>query len=552
MAVPRTIASRVQRREVKVSLRTSDPLAAKVRSRLLSNAFDVMFKGLETMPEVTTETIHERIKGYFQGCLNRSLEHTQLLPSDPAVDLEQEVAYLRTSVEQMRRQLAAQSFNPGVVEDATRLLHQTPTGTPASNPETLQYACSSVLRAKIENSRILAAQLEGRYDDVAPRDPLFTRMAATGLPPIPGEAVPQAAKPLTLRDVGDLYCAFKGKHDWVAKTATDTRRVLTLAEHAIGAGKPMRSLDAEDVKAVRDLMAVLPPNYAKYKKNAKLDLKAVIAKHTKGPAISVKTQDKYFGLFKAFLHWAADENYIDKMPGANVKVAGVAKLTARDKRLSYSAAQLDAIFGSPLFTGHRTDTMRHRPGKLLIRDGKFWVPLIALYSGMRMGEIVQLLTADVKQEDGIRYFDVTKTEGDGKRVKTQSSFRRVPIHRALVDLGFLAFVAKAKPKGRLFPDIAPGADGYFSHNISKWWGRYARQVGFFEDRTAFHSFRHTFIDGLRNAKVPEAIGRAIVGHSDKSVHASYGSGPSLAVMKEEIDRVSFPVDLLMLKTKSFA
>ena len=86
------------------------------------------------MPEVTTETVHERIKGYFQGCLDRSLEHSQLLPGDPAVDLEQEVAYLRTSVEQMRRQLAAQSFNPGVVEDATRLLPPNPHGYPGFKP----------------------------------------------------------------------------------------------------------------------------------------------------------------------------------------------------------------------------------------------------------------------------------------------------------------------------------------------------------------------------------------------------------------------------------
>ncbi len=100
---------------------------------------------------------------------------------------------------------------------------------------------------------------------------------------------------------------------------------------------------------------------------------------------------------------------------------------------------------------------------------------------------------------------MTKTEGDGEKVKTQSSFRRVPIHRALIELGFLAFVAKAKPKGRLFPDIEPGADGYFSYNFSKWWGRYSRHVGFWEVKTTFHSFRHTFIDGMRNAKVPEAF-----------------------------------------------
>lgn len=46
-----------------------------------------------------------------------------------------------------------------------------------------------------------------------------------------------------------------------------------------------------------------------------------------GPTLSVKTQDKYFGLFKAFLHWAVDENHIDKQPGANVKVAGVMSLS---------------------------------------------------------------------------------------------------------------------------------------------------------------------------------------------------------------------------------
>lgn len=37
------------------------------------------------------------------------------------------------------------------------------------------------------------------------------------------------------------------------------------------------------------------------------------------------------------------------------------------------------------------------------------------YSGMRMGEIVQLLIADVKKEDGIWFFQVTKSEGDNKK-----------------------------------------------------------------------------------------------------------------------------------------
>lgn len=550
MAVPRQLVPRMRRSELKVSLRTSDPLAAKVRSRLLSNAFDMLFKGLEAMPHLTPAMIDERIRDYFQRCLNKSLEYALLLPTDPFCDLEKEVIALRDSVEQMRKQLAAQSFSQSLVQDATTVLQQSTSENDFIDPETLQYACGTVLRAKIENARVLAAQLSGRYEDTAPRDPLFAGMAATGLPPIEGDAAPTQPKWLTLKAVGELYCDFKGKHDWVSKTAMDVRRILTLAEEAIGADKPMRLVDTDDVKAVRDLIAALPPNYAKYKANNSLTAKAVVEKSGVGPTLSVKTQDKYFTLFKAFLRWATNENYIDKEPGLNIKVAGVAKLTPYDKRRPYSAEQLKTIFASPLYSGHKMETMRHRPGKLLIRDGKFWVPLIALYSGMRMGEIVQLLVADVKQEEGIWYFDVTKTEGDGKKIKTHSSIRRVPVHHTLIDAGFLDAMAKAKSKGRIFLDIEPGADGYFSHNFSKWWGRYSRQVGFSKQKTAFHSFRHNFKDAGLNAKMPEFVLRALMGHSDKSVHASYGSGPSLAVLKDEIDKVHYPIDLEHLSAVS--
>ena len=158
MAVPRQLVPSMRRSEIKVSLRTSDRLAAKVRSRLLSNAFDVLFRGVETMPQITRAMIDERIRDYFQGCLNKSLEHTQLLPTDPFADIEREVAYLRESVEQLRKQLVAQSFSRSVIEDATRLLQQFPSANDTPDLETLQYACTNVLRAKIENSRILSAQ----------------------------------------------------------------------------------------------------------------------------------------------------------------------------------------------------------------------------------------------------------------------------------------------------------------------------------------------------------------------------------------------------------
>src|SRR6185312_3760361 len=241
------------------------------------------------------------------------------------------------------------------------------------------------------------------------------------------------------------------------------------------------------------------------------------------------TQDKYLVMLKQLLIWAANEGYIEKVPGRGVTVAGVGKTNPAEQRNPYSAEQLVAIFKSPLYTGHRSERTRHQAGKLVLRDGKFWVPLVALFSGMRVGEIIQLSRTDVRESDGVVYFDVN--DGDGKQVKTTSSKRRVPVHPTLIEMGFLKFVHSVKHGGRIFSDIEPGQDGSFSHNFSKWWGRYSRQVGFRSPKTSFHSLRHGFRDALplqfsqghpqelecRHSYSPEAVSNTdIAGYSSST------------------------------------
>ena len=66
MAVPRQLAARLGKRELKVSLRTCNPVDAKVRGRVLSNAMDVLFNGLPSMPSVSPQVIKERIRVSLQ------------------------------------------------------------------------------------------------------------------------------------------------------------------------------------------------------------------------------------------------------------------------------------------------------------------------------------------------------------------------------------------------------------------------------------------------------------------------------------------------------
>jgi integrase len=405
-----------------------------------------------------------------------------------------------------------------------------------------QHACNLVLRAKVEHFRILAAQLSGLYAETAPRDPMFAGMAATGLPLVlESEALWSTSKP-TLGTVAARFFGHKSKHDWVPKTARDIERVLALAAALIGPENPMGIVDVDDVKKVRDVLAQLPPNYMKSSATSGMTPQQAMAANAAGKTLAPKTQQKYFEMFRQLLKWAVDEGYLDRMPGSAIKVAGAAKANAIDKRHPYSAEQLQLIFSSPLFSGHQSGTCRHKPGTMLMRDGKYWVPLIALYSGMRMGEIVQLLVTDVKVEAGIWYFDIIKGESEAKQLKTWSSKRRVPIHPTLIAMGILDMAKGMKPTGRLFSDIPIGQDGYYSHNLSKWWGRYSRQVGFKSAKTAFHSFRHNFKDALLAAQVPEHLAKALMGHADHDVHASYGKGPSLTALQGAIAKVKFSID----------
>ena len=541
MAVPRQHADLVGQREFKVSLRTSDPTEARVRGRLLCNALDVWFQGLKRMLHLPHDVIRDRLRGYFQACLNRSLEQSITLPHDAACDMDAEVAYLRSQVEHLHSLLKAQSFPKGVREDATAILTE---GNPVQKPDhdLFQVTCGGVVRAKIENARILAAMLSGEYDKTAPLDPLFVGMAPNELPAVPGDAKGPLANSHTLATAADLFYVSKAEHDWAGKTAADVKRTLELAVAVIG-DRPIRMVTVDDVRKVRDALAKLPPNYTKVLANKGLTVTDAIAAN-KGATLSLKTQDKYLVMFKQLLIWAEDEGYIDKAPGANVRVNGVGKTNPAGSRNPYSSDQLRLIFRSPLFIGHSV-TSRHLPGPEIIRDGKFWVPLIALLTGMRMGEIVQLLRADIKKEHDIWFFDVTK--GEDKKLKTASSKRRVPVHRVLIELGLLEHLSPGKATGRVFADIEPGKDGYYSHNFSKWWGRYSRHVGFKADRTTFHSFRHNFKDGLMAAELPEYVNKALLGHSDNSVHSNYGSGPTLAVLKSAVDKVCYNVDVGWVK-----
>ncbi len=539
-SIPQGLVEKFGCREIKLSLKTRDPQIARLRCRACSSTFERLVAGVGGMSGLTQEQITTVLRGFLERELSKSVEAAFLLPQDEQIDLVEQLVHFQEALSDMREKLAVHAFGPGCRSQARALIESM--GLTSDEVSGLQFniMCAGILRAQIENYRVIVAMLEGKYDEAVPHDPLFKGVEVPPLPAWPGLSSGTATE--TVSSLAEKFVTLKSKHDWVPKTRNENQRVLDWFEEIAGPDKPIKAVSNDDVRDFRDILVRLPANFAKIKKHAGQRLKEIAEKHD-GEPLAIKTARKYFENLKSFLKWCVQEGYLEKIPGQTLRIG--TKPNALDARLPFSSQQLKQLFASPQYTGHLSHSVRTKPGEMLVKDGKYWVPLIGLFTGMRLGEIVQLQCADVKQEDGVWFFDISKTEGEAKQLKTASSQRVVPLHPTLVALGFLDMVmeaTKAHPKERLFADIEPGADGYFSHNFSKYFSRYSKAIGIKTPKTAFHSLRHNFKDALVKANVSDSHIKALLGHADDSVTASYGSKIMVSVLSEDIGKIKYEVD----------
>lgn len=254
------------------------------------------------------------------------------------------------------------------------------------------------------------------------------------------------------------------------------------------------------------------------------------------------TASSYLSAFSTLMEFAIARGMRADNPTTGLSV-GVDGVAAKDRRHPFSTEQLIKIFRAPLYTGCLNDEAGYaRVGNQVIRRGRFWVPLISLFTGMRMNEICQLLLGDVAQRDGIDVIIVAADDAGVKRVKTAAGERFVPIHPELKQCGLLQYrdAAIARGETRLFPELtAAKSSGYLSDNFSKWFANFLRSCGAAQPRTSFHSFRHNYRDALREADISAERVRALGGWSSGRTEDDYGSGLRASTLDREIEKVRY-------------
>lgn len=146
-----------------------------------------------------------------------------------------------------------------------------------------------------------------------------------------------------------------------------------------------------------------------------------------------------------------------------------------------------------------------------------WIPWLCAYSGMRVNEAGQLRKEDFFCIDDQWFWNVTTA---GRRsLKTASSERRIPVHPALVEEGFIAFVEKASGgglfKGKTKEEI----------NIQPRMSTWVRSIIPYDKRPELapnHGWRHLFEDLCRRDNVPEDARSYLTGRTTGKSQELYG------------------------------
>ncbi|MEQ1490531.1 MAG: site-specific integrase [Terricaulis sp.] len=312
-----------------------------------------------------------------------------------------------------------------------------------------------------------------------------------------------------------------------ASTLQAYRPRLNVIVEALGPSRPIISITKADCRRlVEDVFLRLPSNHTK--KYPGLTLAEALKKGTEegAPVIALKTQRLYVELLRTFFEWAEQDDMVEASPARKAPLPK----GRTGERNGFSIDELNTIFSAPLYSGCRDDESGYAfRGNAKPRRHRFWIPLIALYSGMRVQEIALLRRRDLRHEWDVDFFDLVEDRVTGRRLKTKGSVRRVPVHPMLIELGLLAYAQRLPADGYLFPDLLEGAKDP-GDSMSKWFGRFLASLEIIDPSLVFHSFRHTFAPGCRASGIPREQQEAIGGWVYQGTSGGYGdeSLPALA------------------------
>ena len=417
---------------------------------------------------------------------------------------------------------------------------------PARDTPAYSFMADLVHRARADISQRIIALMEGNMNDVPPgHDTIFDHM-----PQRFDDQAPQALNPgsiaprgLAGKTLGTLVEEYVEDPTRNAKSSTRmaNRQKLSLLVAYFGSDRPIGSISGQEIGAFSKVLLALPTSPLQRYPGIALSEIPELASADKVGTMSRSNARIVLETASTFFRFYEKRGYIEKNP---VYGYTISKSSNGDRpRRPFTVAELNTIFSAPIYVGCRDDeTGFSRPGTNHPRRSRFWLPLIALFTGMRLGEICQLWSDDIEFANGVSVIHVRSNEKRQQKLKNAGSARTIPIHRTLVDIGLVEWARNTNTDGaqHLFPEIAYNeVKQNYSDTFSKRFANFLKSQDLHGDGRTFHSFRHTFRDAVRDANLSDGLAKALGGWADHEAHSGYGSGYQIDRLAEGIERLEF-------------
>lgn len=247
-------------------------------------------------------------------------------------------------------------------------------------------------------------------------------------------------------------------------------------------------------------------------------------------SLSQGTIENRIGFLSTLVRHGMNElvEHMTANPFERIEIVGAGRLRPSKKRRPYEVHELNRLFSSHVYT------KGYRP-RGQVGEAAYWLPLLGPFIGARIEELCQLTVADIQRVNGVWCLRICNLDED-QNIKTESSYRRVPLHEELIRCGFLQYVAKVAAEGhrRVFHTLSnENSNQIFSNAPGKWFGRYMDSIGLSDPRLDYHSFRYLFKQRCSLCGVESEARDALAGH--------WGDGAASRVyMRAEERQYPFP------------
>lgn len=493
---------------------------------------------LREIDSLSEQEVANLIKDAFAEIKARVDRPFQVSTADPWFERQEQRHYAEEHMASLERQRDGGVFSPEVIRLAEEFAARKGVSLSGGSPERMRMIAEGFARVLIEADRCFVHRLDDSVAAFQPHDTLFSQG--------PRDLAENVG--LTLDELIKAYLRAH-KATWRPKTyRTHVPKLHLLAEY-LGGDRLADSITRKDLIHFPDELLRLRRNHHT------MPAPNFHSRQTDNPKarIMASTATGILARTTGLFAWAFLKGYIATNPAQKLTITQPKMKKGQRGRRPFTAEELKVLFSAPQFTGCLSRHRRNEVGDVVVKDDEYWLPILGLYTGARLSELIQLHLSDCFLDGEYPSVSINEDgpekpgDPDFKHVKSEAGIRSIPLHPDLFELGFREFFERqsklAGKRKRLFSRISYGADGHPSTPYSKKFGRLLSKVGLDDPQLVFHSFRHTMMDAFRNSGTSKFVVDRIIGHQDQSAAAQYGIGVSKQVAWEAMADLKLPISL---------